>query len=413
MAFFRNLVEQRAIGEDFISRFLAGEDGYISPSGNTPVSDQTALGLSVVWGCIQVKSQDMAKMPLPTYERIGDDERRATRKHPLHRIFMVAANPYTTAYTYRQTMEKDLCTRGNAYSIIERDGMGNVAALWHRKPCSMTPKIERGALVYRYEGGPNSRTYEPQDIFHLKGMSDDGITGLSPVEVFSNGVSLALSQRNAVKKTMENGARIPYFVELPGDPGPEKLTAMRDDYAKNYGGSNNAGKTPFFYGGSTAKPLGFSSKDAEILESLRFSVEEFCRIWRVPPYKVMDFLRATFSNVTETNISYVNDTLRPEQEMWEQSIHMQLLRPEELDRFYVEHDNYDLLKGTPMERAEVETKYVQGGISQPNEVRKSHNWGKVEGGDQNLVQMQMIPLKDTGKQQLANGGSANEKQPGA
>jgi HK97 family phage portal protein len=358
------------------------------------VSDSSAMTWSVVWGCVNCLSQDMAKLPLPTYRRLpGDAGREEARGHWLWKLFRVAPNPFMTPFTFRQTMQKHLSVRGNAYAIKEFDTDGSVKALYPRAPDRMSEKIQGGQLTYTYRGaGGAPETYPPEQVFHLKGLSDDGITGLSPVEIFREGIGLGLAYQQHAGRTFANGARIPMFVELPSAPGKDALDKMRADFQDQVAGVQNAGKIPFMWGGMTLKPIGFSNQDAQFVESRHLSVEDACRIWRMPPHKVMDYLRATFSNVTEINISYVGDTLMPWQVMWEQSIHQQLLSDAERDEYYVEHDNYSLLKGTPSERATVESQYVLNGVSNINEIRRSHNWNPVPGGDKNRVQMQMMPI---------------------
>ncbi len=393
MAFLRQSFEKRISLTQWDSLLANAIYGLPTATG-VNVSDTSALTWSVVWACINVLSQDIAKLPLPTYRRLLNDAgREEARNHWLWRLFRVAPNPFMTPYTFRQTMQKHLSVRGNAYAVKEFDTDGSVKALYPRMPDRMTPKIANGELKYEYREPSGGITpFYPDQIFHLKGLSDDGITGISPVETFRDGIGLGLAYQQHAGRTFANGARIPMFVELPSAPGKDALDKMRVDFQEQVAGIQNAGKIPFMWGGMTLKPIGFSNRDAEFIQSRQFSIEEACRIWRVPPHKVMDYLRATFSNVTEINISYVGDTLMPWQVMWEQSIHQQLLSEEERDTYYVEHDNYSLLKGTPSERATVETAYVLNGVSNINEVRRSHNWNPVPGGDKNRVQMQMMPI---------------------
>lgn len=378
--------------DELLDGFAGGQSG-----AGIPVDSGSALKWSVVFGCVQVLSQDEAKTPLNTYRRLGkygDAGRETARDHALWQRFRVNANPYMTAFVYRQTMQRHLSAVANAYSLIERDAYRNVIALWPRMPQSVRPKIESGRLVYicRTPGGAEER-YEADQVFHLKGMSDDGIIGISPIDMFRDGIGLGLAYQRHEAGMLKNGANPPWYIEFDKEVGAEKAQEVLEKFRTAYSGVENAGKIPGMYGGMSAKSLGFSNEQIQRIEALHFGVEEGCRMWRVPPTKLMDFLRATFSNITETNIAYVNDSLRPHQENWEQEIHFKLLREDERETYYVEHDNYDLLKGTPKERAEIECAYVDKGISNINEVRGSHNWNPVAGGDVNRTQMQNVPLE--------------------
>lgn len=406
MSFFRSIVEQREFSLDKWEQWLDyGITRFNANTGLPEVSESNALGWAVVWGCVQVKSQDMAKTPLQTFRRVKRADgfgREEAPDFPTHRLFRVSANPYMTAYIFRQTLQMDLEISGNAYAIIERNGHNEVTFLWHRKPSVMCLEFKDGALVYK-DSSPLGVPvyYKPEQVFHLKGLTRDGVTGISPVAAFREGIQLALQQQRHSTKTMASGVRAPYAIEMPADTGPDKAREAAESFRAAYGGSANVGKTPFFYGGMKAVNLGFSNADAQFLESQQFNVEDGCRIWRVPPPKVMDFLRATYSNITQVDQSYVNDTLRSIQENWEQEVHFKLMTPDERAIYYVEHNNYDLLKGTPQERAQVEVAYVNAGISQINEVRSAHNWDPVKGGDRNRVQMQNVPLESADQLALA------------
>ncbi len=400
MSFLRTVLERR---EFSLEKFEQWMDGGYSLSSTANVTENDALNVPIVWGCIQVKSQDIAKTPLKTYRKLkGDLGREEAPDYPTHDLFRVAANPYTTAYQYRQTMQKDLEVTGNAYSIIQRDRSGDIVALYHRRPHTMCAEVKNGGLEYIYTA-PSGRKipYPAEEVFHLKGLSHDGLTGISPVSVFASGILLAQQQQKHGLKTLESGVRAAFAIKTDPSIGPDKARELAAEFSKAYGGQANAGKIPIFFGGMEPLNLGFSNVDAEFLGSRQFTVEEACRIWRVPPPKVMDFLRATFSNITEVNQSYVGDTMMPIQENWTAEIHLKLMSERDRKEFYVEFDNFDALKGTPKERSEVEVAYTNSGISQIDEVRRSHNWNPVPGGNVNRTQMQNVPL--TAVDSLAKG----------
>jgi HK97 family phage portal protein len=390
-----------------LARWAAWVDGELG--GIEDVNDQTALKWSAVWGCVLVLAQDIAKLPLPLYRRLEDDSREAAREHPLWDILNHSPNEFMTAYQFRQTMQKHIGVRANAYAKIDRDRNGTVKALWPRMPDRMDIEVVNGRLVYWYTLDDGRRLrYQPSEILHIRGLSDDGIMGLSPIEVFRDTIKLALAYQKHGTQQFGAGVRTPYILRAPEGFGPEKAKEFSEYWQKAYAGPANAGKTPLIYGGMDVTNIGFSNRDAEFIGSQRFAAENAYQIWRVAPTKVMDFLRATYSNITETNISHVVDSLLPHEINWEQEIHHKLLTVEERREYYVEFNNYALLKGTPSELSEVEETYVRNGISQINEIRRSHNWKPVEGGDQNLVQMQMVKLEDAGKLPEPQEANRNE-----
>src|SRR5690606_41753990 len=60
---------------------------------------------------------------------------------------------------------------------------------------------------------------------------------------------------------------------------PEQREGFREAM-KEVSGAINAGKSPLLEGGMDAKTIGINPKDAQLLESRAFSVEEICRWFR-------------------------------------------------------------------------------------------------------------------------------------
>ncbi len=415
MGLIRSFLDRFEKREFSLARWEAWLDslGSAQSSSGMIVSQDHAITSTVVWGCLMVKSQDIAKLPLPVYQRLGKNGEQGRQEAPWHNlypIFKYSFNPVMTAYTGRQTLEYWLSVNGNGYALKGFDGSGRVVQLWPLLANRMEPTLDNEPLYWktqllidrwqdvRYIYTPESgipMSFRPDQIFHLQGMSKNGITGLSPVEVHRETIGLNLAYGRHASKTFSNGARMPFIVEAPSNLGPEKAKELATALNEQYGGINAPGyqKIGVLYGGAQAKQLGFNNVDAEFLGSQQRSVEELCRIWRVSPHKVMDFLRATFSNVRELNEQHVNDCLSPDQTLWEQSIEQQLMTQNDRDNgYYVEHNNESLLKGTPVDRKDVDVALVAAGISTINEVRRSRNWNPVRGGDKNRTQVQNVPI---------------------
>lgn len=361
------------------------------------VTDESALTWSAVWGAILVKSQDIAKTPLPLYRRLGangDGGREEAADHPLHPVLRRSANPSMSAYVFWQTLLLDYYTRGNAYALIVH-GLGGVEALYPRPASRMTPRLDGGALTYEYaQPSGLKKTYQAAEIFHLRGLSRDGITGMSPIEVFRDGIGLGLAYQQHAANTFRNQARPSLTVSTPNmQLSREKAEEIAASLTKQASGVSNSGKVLVAYGGMEFKPWGFSNRDAEYIGARKLSLQDAARIWRVPPHKIADYSESAYSNITASDLAYVNDSLRPDQVNVEQEVWRALLSREDKGEFYAEYDNSALLKGTPMERMQIETGYVNSGVSQIDEVRLSHNWAPVPGGDKNRVQMQNVSLE--------------------
>lgn len=391
MSLIRSLIERREFSLAAWESWLDG-GGSVTSSG-AAVTVDSALTWSICWGCVLVKSQDIAKTPLTLYRRLGkngEDGREVAVGHPVWRLLR-RPNSFMTSFSFRQTMQMHVETTGNAYAVIERDARGIPSALWPRDPGYLRAEVKNGALLYRKA---DSGEYLPaRDVFHLKHVSKDGLTGLSPITYFREGIGLALGYTAHASNQFRNQIRPSLIGSTPNiNLSPEKAREIGKSITEQNAGVSNSGKVIISYGGIELKPWGFSNKDADYIAASRLTNEDGCRIWRVPPYKVMDYTQSAYANMATASEEYVNDSLRPGQINWEEEIALKLLSEADQDTYYAEHDNDALLKGTPMERAQVENIRLLNGTSQINEVRRSHNWKPVKGGEKNRTQMQMVPI---------------------
>ena len=100
--------------------------------------------------------------------------------------------------------------------------------------------------------------------------------------------------------------------------------------------------------GMEFKPATLQNDHAQFIESRKFQINEICRIFRVPPHLIGDLERATFTNIEQQSLEFVEYTLRPWLVRWEQELNRKLFPgPSEFtaSEFFVEHNIDGLLRG--------------------------------------------------------------------
>ena len=107
--------------------------------------------------------------------------------------------------------------------------------------------------------------------------------------------------------------------------------------------------------------------------------------------------RATFSNIEEQNIDYVQDGLLGWCERWEQALWWKLLSEEEKGGgYYFQHVVEGLLRGNIKARYEAYAQMWDRGVLSVNEIRSKENLNPVEGGDKHFIPMNYTTLDDVG-----------------
>ena len=79
--------------------------------------------------------------------------------------------------------------------------------------------------------------------------------------------------------------------------------------------------------------ISLSAEDAQFLETRKFQLEEICRIYRVPLHMVQNTDRATFNNIENLGIGFINYSLVPYLTRIEQRINVGLVKPASQGRF--------------------------------------------------------------------------------
>lgn len=390
------------IANQKLADFIKGTDvDYPSSSSGISVDQESAMQMTAVYACVKVLAESIASLPLHLIEERKNVKTRA-RDHPLYSVLHDLANEETTSFDFREAMTASLLLWGNAYARIERKG-GHVTALWFMQPKNMT--VERDTvtkkLKYKYTDESQVREYKPEQIFHVKGFSVDGIKGLSPIKQAMNAIGLAMATEEYGAKFFANGARPGGVLEHPSVvKDPERL---RQSWNAVYQGSKNSHKVAVLEEGMKYHEIGIPPNEAQFLETRKFQTVEICRIFRVPPHMIADLERSTFSNIEHQSIEFVMHTLRPWLVRFEQAIYKSLLSEEERPLYYAKFNVDGLLRGDFSTRMRGYAIGRQNGWLSANDIRELEDMNPIPDGGLYLVNGNMIqagqqPPKEVKKQ---------------
>lgn len=382
--------------------FWYGMQPYENSSG-AEVSEATALRFSTVWSCVKVISEDISSLPLQVYRRTADGKEKAD-DHPLYYLLHDAPNDEMSAMQFREAMQSHLLTWGNAYAEIIRNYMGQPTALWPLNPANMTVTRPNDALIYEYVIQNGEKRYFPaRDIFHIAGLGYNGLIGYSPISYQRELIGSGLASQTWQATNLKDGCRLQVVFSHPAPKAPNKegRDAVNAELRKQYGGQSG-NKIGVLWEGMKAEPISMTMQDAQFIENRKFTRSEICGIYRVPPHKVMDLERATFSNIEHQGIQYVVDAIRPWSVRWEQAINQKLLNGS--TKFFAEHNVDGLLRGDIQSRYSAYAIGRQWGWLSVNDIREKENMNPVPGGDIRLQPMNMTELGETSTEAAAASG---------
>lgn len=368
---------------------LTGEGGP-TVSGEH-VNENTALTLSGYFAAIRAISEDAAKLPLILYQRTKGGKRRAY-EHPLYKILHDNPSSECSSMSFRETILSHAIGWGNGYAeIVRMEKSFEVAALHLIDPTTVqVGRAPDGALAYVVRPNGGQRRVLPADrVFHIHGLGFDGVTGYSAVTLAREAIGAGLAQEKSGAALFGNSARPDGILSVPAalKDGGKKLA---EAWKSAYRGSSSAHGLAVLDEGATFQSIAVPNKDCQWIEARQFTVIEMCRFLRIPPHKVFDLLRATFSNIEHQSLSYVTDTLMPWHVRIEQEIQRKLISPLQ-PQYFAEHLVDALLRGDTTTRYAAYAVGRTHGWLSANDVRRMENRNGIgPAGDIYMVQATMV-----------------------
>lgn len=374
------------------------------------VNEDSALGHSPVWAAVRLVSETAASLPLMVYERLDPRGKRRASNHPLFPVLHDTVNERQTSFEWIETSVAHLMLRGNSYTSVERDRGNRIKALWILDPRYMRVYARgNGDIMYSWEPpdlDPIRALAGSGDILHIRGFAaGNGLMGLSPITLARESIGLGLSAEEYAARFFSNSTTPSGVLEHPdslGEDAMKRLISSLDRFRT----VSNAHKTLVLEEGMKWHTVGVSPEDAQMLESRKFQVTEIARWFRVPPHKIADMEKATFSNIEQQSIEFVVDTMRPWLVRIEKAMHRDLLSPVERGKYFVEFLVDGLLRGDSKTRAESYAIGRQWGWLSANDVLEMENRNPIDGGDVYFAPLNMFPADDQpdGDDPHAQGG---------
>jgi HK97 family phage portal protein len=346
--------------------------GSESVSGET-VTEETALTYSAVWNAVSLIAGTVSCLPLHLLREDNKKTVRATEKS-LFRVLHSQFNPYMTAQVGRETIAAHILTWGNCYCEKQRNGYGEIVALWPIPPNRCTPEMKNGELVYRINVDGEIIYLGRDKILHVPGLGFDGFQGYSVIAMARKSIGLSMAMETFGSLLFSNGMHPGAVISHPGVV--KNYDNLRSAMNETYAGLGKSHKLMLLEEGMKFEKVGIPPEDSQFLGSRQFQVPEIARWFNLPPHKLKDLTRSSFNNIESEQISFVTDSILPWLIRFEQNFDMQLLNDNEKMRqgLYFRHNVDGLLRGNAKDRANY-YKIMWGiGAMTHNEIRGKENW---------------------------------------
>lgn len=394
--------------------------GYVPTSGTTPNGAQIdivwdALNNGTVFACLDATAKAIAQLPINIQEWDAEKEAfiRPSKKNmgianqAMERLNR--PNERQTTYSFVYNLVFVLRAWGNAFVGAPKGKDGLVPRLVLLNPYRMRPitKTEDGLTrIERYEfiGESGYNEFKPSEMFQLRDVEIDGLTGESLILRNADKIRLLIQADNFALRTFANGARISGIFKSPmlnSFTDTKARDQFLNDIKNNFrldpnNPKNNAGGL-FVTGDKEADVIMTemlsNPQTADLLAFRKQLITEIAASFGVPPSKVGSEANARFNNVVANNAGWYRDTLNPIVANIESVLTDILIPPEKRGILRVRFDDEAYLKGDLLTQANFVQLLSNTGAFTIDEVRAHMNYAPLPDGKGEELSGGKAPIK--------------------
>lgn len=364
------------------------------------VTPDSAMRAAAVWGCVRVLSETVGSLPVAIYQMdSGGNPRKID--HPVGEVLAGSPNADMTSQEVIEAMMVNLALTGNAYAIVDRGPTGRLISITPLVSSNVSPERIRGTgeIVYKVTDlDGKMTTYPSRSIWHVKGFGSNGLIGFSPVGMARQAIGVAMDCEDFGAQFFRDGASAAGILTVDNWLKADQRAVAEEIINKKWAGLKGAHKIQLLEGGMKYQSVTMPLEDAQFLETRKFQNSEICRIYRVPPHMIADLERATFSNIEQQALEFVQFAILPYLTRFEQSAQRALFQPADRGRVFAKWNADGLLRADSTARSQLYSTLLQNGVINRNEARAKENLPYVDEDEMNsyTVQQNMALIQALG-----------------
>lgn len=368
--------------------------GNATASGAS-VNPDSSMRVAAVFRCVTLIAGAVATMPLQLKRRVSDRETATASDEVEALLFRNRPNRWMTPSAFKRMMQAHVLLRGNAYALKVFDHRQRVVGLLPIHPDRVKPRQRKDlAIEYVYTRPSGGTVVLKQDeVFHLLGLTFDGVEGVSVIKYAREAVGLAMQTERHGAAVFKNGASVGAVLRAKGKLGKEAQDNLRSSLDA-YRGADNAAKALILEEDMDFKPLGMTQEDAQYIETRKFSRSEIFMFFGVPPHMGGDTEKSTSwgTGIEQQSLGFVAYTLEDWLTTWEETSNRDLIGAAS---FFYRFNRAALVRGDINTRYQAYNIGRNGGWLSVNDIRAWEDMNPIEGGDEYLQPLNMQPVGAT------------------
>jgi len=272
----------------------------------------TAYGqIGWLFGAVSLIAGDVAEVDWHLYKRGAENEE--IDSHPLLDMWR-SVNPFQTKYQFLELIQMYLGLVGEAFIVLNFNGLGTPAEMWTAPPQFMhiIPSPDTYISHYEYRRGGARLRLEVPEVIHI--FSPNPINtyrGLGTAQSIAVDLDIERYSGRYQQRLFYNDATPSMMIEYPDVPSAPERTKIRKEWAEIHQGWRNARKTGFLWGGAKASVLSLTNRDLELWRQRKMTREAILGAYRIPHSMMGLEGVGSRARVEADEYNYAKHVLRP------------------------------------------------------------------------------------------------------
>jgi HK97 family phage portal protein len=387
---------------------LAWLQGLDIPVHDTLANLENSQQIHTAFRCINILSDDIASMPLQTFEKVGQRMMPDGMMRNLSWMLENEPNRWMSPFIFKKTVMRWLINYGEAFIWMPpmKAGQQNELIVLPANRTRQLVDMETGLIWYRvmwnywepqFNQEMNPAYYPDVEVAKLLINSIDGLTGRGVIEFARDTMSRQLgankTQGNFYKKGLNPGG----LLWMTGEMSKEARNKVRNEYEEQMSGSENASRLAVMdpkatrFDQITMKPV-----DAQFLESIMATDTQIANFYGIPLYK-LNLGKQSYESNAQLDLDYMKTTLNSYLVQWENEGRRKWLTLDQQNRgFYIKFNRDIILATDASTRATYLEKKILSGQLTPNEAREIDDMPAYTGGNQHYIPANMNSVDAVG-----------------
>ena len=343
-------------------------------------------GSAPVYSAVKLRADALTRAPVVVHRMTPEGQGLPVGpSHPVQRL-LDRVNPWYTRGDLWRATQIYLDLWGAAFWALERDQDGQWE-IWALRPDRVSVIPDRRSYIrgFVYQGGAGPVAYTPGEMVWLRCFNPlDEYAGLSPIAPARMSIDMGRDGLRFNRSFLRNSARPDFLLLTNESMNDVEVEEFYNRWEARHRGVANPNRPAIASFVRDIKTLGFTHRDMDFIQGLRWSLEDVSRVFGVPKPLLSDLERATFANINAAERIFWRNTMLPQIGFLEEQINRMLLPRLGYPNLTIKFDlsGIEALREDENSRVTRETQLLDRGVLTINEVRRSRSLPEVPWGNE-------------------------------